>query len=270
MVDSPLRGREGKPSMDDPRREAYDKIIRAKSTMDEQKLVIRSMVEMTDSVAQQASEVLERVNNIKRLSADADTLSLKGEGQIGSVVAQIDHIDQRVDAIVQRMNALSALSKEILKIVAVLKDIASQTHLLALNATIEAARAGEHGLGFGVVAQEVRKLAENSANSSRSVEKIITQITQEIKKLVEEAQAGVKETEKGRIEVEKARVTFGDIRTIITDLNSDNENVQTKATEMTSISDRMKPITKAVAENRVRISEGLDAALALQELAISP
>lgn len=107
------------------------------------------------------------------------------------------------------------LSKDVLKITGVLQKIAAQTKLLSLNAAIEAARAGEYGLGFGVVASEVRKLADNSSTSSKEVEELINRVTHEIQELVNETKTSVKETSKGMKEVEKTRESFQQIRTTV-------------------------------------------------------
>lgn len=86
------------------------------------------------------------------------------------------------------MTGISENSSKINKITDVIGEIASQTNLLALNAAIEAARAGEHGKGFAVVAEEVRKLAENSANSVHEITELVTQA-------VHEAERGVRTNE---------------------------------------------------------------------------
>ena len=89
---------------------------------------------------------------------------------------QMKTIDEIVKGSVQNVQNLNVDSQEISKLVVVIKDIADQTNLLALNAAIEAARAGEHGRGFSVVAEEVRKLAEQTAASVTEITGIVENI----------------------------------------------------------------------------------------------
>lgn len=241
----------------------FEKIHKAQETMKEQQHLIQSLLDLSKHVSNDAERMLEHVSSITKLSAQADQLTDEGEERINGVVKQMEQISWRAGRVQEGMNRLDRLSKDILKIVGVLQEIAAQTKLLSLNAAIEAARAGEHGLGFGVVATEVRKLAESSGSSSKEVESLISNITKEIEVLVRDAKTSVSETGKGKEEVESARFSFQHIRSTVHSLKENNDELQLQAEEMSNLSGNIEQISRPIAENREYISAGLDAALKL-------
>ncbi|WP_374712871.1 methyl-accepting chemotaxis protein [Symbiobacterium terraclitae] len=99
-----------------------------------------------------------------------------GADVVARTLQEMEQLGQVVMASAGRIRELDRLSGRIGAITEVISSIADQTNLLALNAAIEAARAGEHGRGFAVVAEEVRKLAERSAASTREIEELIRSI----------------------------------------------------------------------------------------------
>lgn len=111
----------------------------------------------------------------------------------GRAVDLMLNIRSTLNSYVHLIEGMGQSSQEIGKFIEIIKGIASQTNLLALNAAIEAARAGEHGRGFAVVADEVRKLAEQSSNSAKDVTIIIRTVTQQTQKALE-ISAGNEET----------------------------------------------------------------------------
>lgn len=139
------------------------------ASLEETAAAVEEITSTVKSSAERAREANEAVR-ITKQSADSS----------GSVVGNA------VDA----MSRIEHASRKIEQIIEVIDDIAFQTNLLALNAGIEAARAGEAGKGFAVVAQEVRELAQRSADAAREIKQLINQSTQEVSsgsKLVQEA-----------------------------------------------------------------------------------
>lgn len=115
---------------------------------------------------------------------------------------QMEKIDHIVQDAVEKVQGLDDHSQKITKLVSVIQDINDQTNLLALNAAIEAARAGEHGKGFAVVADEVRKLAEQVSNSVTDITDIVTSIQNESSIVAKSLQSGYEQVEQGTSQIE--------------------------------------------------------------------
>ena len=155
---------------------------------------------------------------IERVGEDIAQTSQKAEDGNRLVDATVDQMNTIADTVISSSEVVAKLgerSKEIGNIVEVISGISGQTNLLALNAAIEAARAGEHGHGFAVVAEEVRKLAEESQQASKQIGDLIHTIQEETDQAVNAMQTGREEAEKGRENVTATGEEFSEIRAMI-------------------------------------------------------
>jgi methyl-accepting chemotaxis protein len=191
---------------------------------------VSSMEKTTQTITVMSTSADEMASHAQIVTdAALQTTSMAEEGNqaLQQAVRQMEAIDRTVKALSTSVQGLGNRSKEIGQIIEVITAISTQTNLLALNAAIEAARAGEHGRGFAVVADEVRKLAEQSAASAGQVANLIHAIQQETEAAVQSMIAGTKEVASGIHVIDAAGQLFARIQTSITRAATEFKEVST-------------------------------------------
>ncbi|MEH7633491.1 methyl-accepting chemotaxis protein [Bacillus pumilus] len=172
-------------------------------------MIEKSSVQLNE-MDRSLSHMVDTTSHMMESSIDSSKTAQAGGELVQKTAGQMQTIEQAVKEAELVIQGLEQKSKDITNILGVINGIADQTNLLALNAAIEAARAGEAGRGFSVVAEEVRKLAEQSGSSSKEIESLTNEIVEEIEKsqnmfkqVAGEVQSGLNITDETKISFEK-------------------------------------------------------------------
>lgn len=166
---------------------------------------VTTLNEQTQDIAEMAKETLEK--------------TAEGSRQIERTLAVMGEIDLAVTQLRDEILELNDQSDRIRAIVGMITDIAEQTNLLALNAAIEAARAGEHGRGFSVVSEEVRKLAEESADAASEIAELIGSMQRIVRDTVEKSEHSSRKVSEGKDTVTKSGQMFEEVQQVFDELS---------------------------------------------------
>lgn len=180
---------------------------------------------LSTNVLQKMNDITENIVNVNESAQTTKGLANHGQHSVNDVMAQMNMISDKTDALTEQMKELDASTNAIVEAVHMIKDIATQTNLLAINASIEAARSGEHGKGFAVVATEVRKLADESNLAAIEIEKMATTIAEHTDRIVEEIIDNDQAVSLGKEKVDIASQSFANIDESVDDVQAQTEAV---------------------------------------------
>jgi len=178
----------------------------------EQNDAARSITSATEELAASIDSIYEHAEGIQSDMQETVRVCDQGEQMMGVASTDIRLIEESVNHAASGIRLLEAETEAISQMVRQIHDIADQTNLLALNAAIEAARAGEQGRGFAVVADEVRKLAENTTSTTANIAGKISQIRELTRVSADDMSKSASQVTKGVEEVGSAAVTFSRTR----------------------------------------------------------
>lgn len=217
---------------------------------------VEESVTAIESVSMGVQQVAANAQQAAESSIAASDIAVEGNQVLQVVISQMQSIDHTVNDIADIVKRLGASSQEIGQIVQVITSIAEQTNLLALNAAIEAARAGEQGRGFAVVADEVRKLAEQSAQSAQQIEHLIATIQHESNQAVQFMERGTKEVALGLEVVNNAGKSFEQIQDAVTQVASQIQEVKAYSQQMSVGTEQVVELVRVIEEVAVNSADG--------------
>ncbi len=217
-----------------------------------------------------STNILVSENTQHLLSQAEETVDLANQGgsAVKSTIDEMNRIKQVVNQGTTNVLNLGSKAKQIDEIVIVINDIASQTNLLALNAAIEAARAGDAGRGFEVVAEEVRKLAEKSAESTKEIATMIKEIQSETSSAIEKMREVDEEVERGVKVADRTGELLESIVVKMDELKNLIHIIATSTKEQALATEDMAKQTESITTNVEENSRAIDnSAHAITEIA---
>ncbi|MBV1775687.1 methyl-accepting chemotaxis protein [Burkholderiaceae bacterium DAT-1] len=197
-------------------------------------------------VAEGISDVASRTQDAARRSHEAGDVAVEGSETIHTSVNEILAVSAVAHRAEDNMNALDHAASKIGGMVSVIREVADQTNLLALNAAIEAARAGEAGRGFAVVADEVRRLAERTRQTTHDIAEVVSTILDasrlsvgEVRSMVIQLTQGADHAREVSVAIDKIQEGATQVENMVSEISStmisQDDNANAMAQEVSNI-----------------------------------
>ncbi|WP_342651131.1 methyl-accepting chemotaxis protein [Pseudomonas sp. REB1044] len=245
--------------------------LQLSASAQEQSHSASSMAATVEQLTVSINHVADNAGDAHALSSESGRQSTEGGSVIQETLQSMRLIADTVQASAGQIGELDQHAEQISSIVGVIKSIAEQTNLLALNAAIEAARAGEQGRGFAVVADEVRLLAQRTANSTQEITDMVKKIQLGTRDAVSSMDVGVEQVKGGVALAQQAGEAIVTIRQSSADVVRVVDQISLALREQTAASQDVARNVERIAQmsqhNSQAVEQTSETAGALQRLA---
>lgn len=246
----------------------------------QQSIAVNQTATTIEELSQSSQLSEQQAENVFQIAQAALDSSESGNRSVGEILASLVEMTEKVEAIADKIKNLNTQVVQISSISQLVSEIANQTNMLSLNAAVEAVRAGEQGKGFGVVATEIRKLADQSRQSAKNINALAVNIQHEMKSAVDATRDGKQTVEFSMDIAQKTAFSFNGVTESVSDVTYTNQqialNLQQQSKAIAQVVEAISSIntgsqeatiglsqTKASIEHLNTISEQLQAILSL-------
>jgi methyl-accepting chemotaxis protein len=226
--------------------EALDEITDLSGTIEE-------IASTTETVAETSRQATKEVETGSDAAADA--------------IEEMGQLKQQSEAVANQVEILNTEIDEIGEVVTLIDEIAEQTTVLALNASIEAARAGESGEGFGVVASEIKQLADETAEATQEIDEMITRVRESTVETVEEIETMRRSVDESSETINESLGSFEEIAAKVQEVNDGIQSIDEATEQQAKSSQQVATVVEeATEESEQTSSEAGSVAAAAEEL----
>jgi methyl-accepting chemotaxis protein len=236
------RLREAVGDLDTANSQQRETITRQAAALQETQVTAQEIKQTSNMAAQKAEAVL-------KVTSEADEIGRSGEASIEQSLTWLTGIRSEAEEISTKIGELGTRARQIGNITQSVRDLADQSNMLALNAAIEAVRSGEHGKGFGVVAREIRNLADQSIQATHRVSDVLDGTTNAIS-------AAIAISEKGSQKIDNG----------LTQMRSSGENLRRLSSIVRENSAAVRQIAAAVSQQDAGIAQIFGAVTELSKI----